>query len=361
MSPEDAEDLASEVTAEYVKAELSLTGRIARFVGLNLDSDTWSKDRRNSTGLVRRAIAASMGGMFTKGRKATAKVAKEAARRGVAAADEQLGSRATELGDPGGQPAEHGAKAMLADLKSVDDTMKDRSMTAYQRIITEVTQAVDAGTATRKAAATRALSEFADAGITGFVDKAGRNWEIATYVEMAIRTHAANIMIEAHLGRLADAGVKLVIVSEAPYECDKCKPWEGKVLEVGGPSGKHLVKVQSGRTKLTAEVAGSLAEARTAGLFHANCRHSLEAYIPGATRAPVKADTKGVTYKDTQRQRALERLARKWDRRRAAALDDDQRANAEQHFKAARAKIREHVSRTGLPRKTNRERHDTTR
>lgn len=361
VSPEDAEDLAAEVTQAYSQAETSVLARIAKFIGIGLDSDSWSTSRRNGTGAVRRAIASLLGKYFTRGRRAAARAATEAERRGVAAANDELGADHSKgSGSPSGAHAKEGLQAMLKDLKVVEKAVSTQAMTAYQRIITEVTQGVTNGTTTRLNAAQRALDRFANEGITGFVDKAGRNWEIATYVEMAIRTHAANIMVSAHIDRLAEVGITLVQVSEAPYECELCSPWEGKILEVGGKSGPHTVKVTTGGKTVSVDVDGSLEDARASGLFHPNCRHNIEGYVPGASSAPTKADTK-TTYADTQKQRALERAARKWDRRRAVALDDDERKLADAKFKEYRARIRTHVAKTGLPRKSNRERHDTAR
>lgn len=359
MSPGDSEGLADETARAYADAELSLLGKIASFVGLDLSSDTWSADRRNQAGPLRRAMIRLLGSLFTRGRRAASRATAEAERRGVAQADADLGNRTDGLPPP--PRVDLGNARLAQDLQRAERAVADNSLTAYHRIITEVSQAVSNGTTTRKQAATRALARFADAGITGFRDRAGRNWELATYVEMAVRTHTANVMIEAHLARLAQAGVTLVMVSQAPFECPVCAPWEGKVLEVGGPSGPHTVKVKQGGRTHTVQVSGSLAEARSAGLFHPNCRHDISGYTPGHTTPPVKPPTGGVTYKDVQRQRALERAARKWDRRRAVALDDDQRRAAEARFQAYRARIREHVERTGLPRKSNRERHDAVR
>lgn len=363
VSPEDAEDLAAEVAEAYAQAELGVFGRLAQFIGTGLGLDTWSADRRNAAGPLRRALGTLLSGLFKRGRKAANKAAAEAERRGVAQADGELGALSSDLPPPSGVHAKRGADKMGDDLKRVEGAMIDQSMTIYQRVITTVAAEVEAGTQTRLKAASRALAKFADAGITGFVDKAGRKWELASYVEMAVRTHVANVMVDAHTDRIQSAGVNLVMVSEAPYECEKCKPWEGKILEIGGPKGKHEVTVSrtGQRGSITVQVAGSLAEARAAGLFHPNCRHNITAYLPGVTRAPEKTDTKGVTYKDTQRLRQIERTARQWDRRRAVALSDEDRAKAEAKFKHWRGQAREHAAKTGLPRKTNRERHDATR
>lgn len=363
VSPEDSEDLAAEVANAYAEAEVGLLGRIARFIGLGLNSESWESDRRSGAGLVRRIIGSIVGSLLKRGRKAASSAAKEAERRGVAQADGELGALAKDLPPPSGVHAKQGAAKIGDDLGKVEKAMADQAVSAYHRIISLVSTSVEAGTATRLQAAAKALDLFANEGITGFVDRAGRKWELRTYVEMAVRTHVANVMVDAHTARIESAGVRLVMVSQAPYECEKCKPWEGKILEIGGPHGPHDVKVKNagGSGSITVRVAGSLDEARSAGLFHPNCRHSVEAYLAGVSRAPEKPDTKGVTYEDTQKLRYYERQARKWDRRRAVALTDEDRKAAEAKFKAWRAKAREHTKKTGLPRKTNRERHDAVR
>jgi len=361
ISPDEADDLAADVANEYAAAEVSLLGRIASFLGRGIGLDSWGQDRRDGAGALRRSLGSLLSGLFRRGRKKANEAAREAERRGVALADQSLGDQADGLPPPSGAHAKRGAEKMVDDLKSVETAMADQAMSAYHRVITQVTAEVEAGTKTRLQAAGNALAKFADAGITGFTDRSGRRWELRTYVEMAVRTHAANIMVDAHVDRIESAGVRLVMVSDAPYECPLCKPWEGKILEIGGPSGKHEVTVKAGNKNVTVQVAGSLSEARSKGLFHPNCRHSVEAYLPGFTRKPEKSDTKGVTYKETQRLREIERTARKWDRRRAVALTDEERKYADAKFKEWRKKAREHAAKTGLPRKTNRERHDATR
>lgn len=363
VSPDDAEDLAADIANAYGDAEVGLLGRIAQFIGLGLNLDSWESDRRDGAGLVRRTIGRIVGALTKRGRKAASKAAQEAERRGVARADGELGALADSLPPPSGVHAKQGAAKMGDDLGKVEQAMANQAMSAYHRVISQVSTLVEAGTATRLQAAAKALNMFANEGITGFTDKSGRKWELRTYVEMAVRTHVANVMVDAHTARIESAGVRLVMVSQAPYECDLCKPWEGKILEIGGPDGPHQVTVNNpmGRGTVTVRVAGSLAEARSKGLFHPNCRHSIEAYLPGVSRAAAKPDTQGVTYKDTQKLRYFERQARKWDRRRAVALNDEDRKAADAKFKAWRAKAREHSKATGLPRKTNRERHDAVR
>jgi hypothetical protein len=104
-------------------------------------------------------------------------------------------------------------------------------------------------------------------------------------------------------------------------------------------------------------VAGSLEEARAAGLYHPNCRHSLRPFLPGVTRPdPLAAGPRGATYEDTQEQRRLERQVRAWRRREAVALDDRARRNAAASVRATQASLAALTASTGLRRQRARER-----
>jgi hypothetical protein len=156
-----------------------------------------------------------------------------------------------------------------------------------------------------------------------------------------------------------------VIVSDAPLECPLCRPWEGEILTLGSESGPHTIRTEhaiqpSGlfaptRT-VAVHVAGSLVEARAAGLFHPNCRHSLGAYLPGVTTRPPHHATPGTTYEDTQRQREIERHIRRWKRRQAAAMDENARRKAGAKVREWQAAARAHVAaHDDLRRKSARE------
>jgi hypothetical protein len=157
--------------------------------------------------------------------------------------------------------------------------------------------------------------------------------------------------------------VELVVVSDAPEECERCKPWEGKVLRREGPSGPGTVEVEhateDGRP-VRVRVAGSLPEARAAGLFHPNCRHNVSIYLPGVTRPRPKPPSRA-TYEQTQQQRYFERQIRAWKRRAAGALDDTERARANARVREYQGRIRQLVGETGLPRKSRREQLSTAR
>ncbi|WP_337192206.1 phage minor capsid protein [Streptomyces sp. HUCO-GS316] len=203
-------------------------------------------------------------------------------------------------------------------------------------MVAEVTATPLLGTGTRRQATQDAMRRFADEGIRAFVDRAGRRWQLTSYAEMAVRTSVARAATEAHMRTLSDAGIDLVIVSDAPRECPLCRPWEGRVLAIDGPNGERTVKVEhaidDGRM-IPERVAGTLDEARLAGLQHPNCRHSVSAYTPGLT-VPEQAISDPAGYEAGQRQREIERHIRKYRRREAAAVTPEAQ-------RAARLKVRQ--------------------
>lgn len=111
---------------------------------------------------------------------------------------------------------------------------------------------------------------------------------------------------------------------------------------------------------VTVHVAGTVADATSAGLFHPSCRHSLSAYLPGATKVPTHtADPQGDAAR--QRLRDLERRVRKQKLLADAAIDPA--AGKEHSAKAAayEKQIAVHVKETrdlGIKRKPDREKPD---
>jgi hypothetical protein len=246
------------------------------------------------------------------------------------------------------------AASLAEDTRPVYARITRVVVDVYRSITSRASASTLLGALTRRQASQRALDQFANRGISGFVDSAGRSWDMASYAEMAVRSVTARAAIEGHVDALAEIGVGLVIVSDAPLECPLCRPWEGETLTLSGQSGPHTIQAEHstdtvGRLRrrpriIPVHVAGSLVEARAAGLFHPNCRHSLSAYLPGVTTRPPDHPTPGTTYEDTQRQREIERHIRKWKRRQAAAMDEQTRRVTGAKVRAWQAAMREHVA-----------------
>lgn len=359
VSPDMAEDLASAVSTLYEQAELALIEKVAKALAEGLDSPLWADIRLRSIGHLRTAIEDIITALRADATGAIHQAVTEAYDRGTQAAVAELGAIAAHApAIPAGTHAvDRLAAALVQETSATHMRILRTGLDVYRQVIAEATSAPLLGATTRREAAARALARFADRGVTGFVDRAGRAWNLTSYTEMATRSALGRAAVDAHTERLGAAGIDLVVVSDAPEECPLCKRWEGKVLRRDGASGAGTVEAEHATDDdrmVSVRVAGSLPEARAAGLFHPNCRHSVSIYLPGVTRPRPKPPSRA-TYEQSQQQRYLERQVRRWKRDAAAAIDDKKKAGANAKVRAYQGRIRELTAETGLPRKSRRE------
>lgn len=208
--------------------------------------------------------------------------------------------------------------------------------------IDEAVQRLQHGGVAPNVAQRDAWRKLTERGITGFTDKAGRQWNLATYVEMATRTGLQQAFNDAHLQRMVSAGVEQFTVPSDGHPCPLCKPWQGRVLTVNGPSP-------------------TIAEAKLAGLFHPNCKHTLVAYFPGISKfappSPWNAADQ-VRYDATQKLRAMEREVRAHKRVAAAALTELDRRRAERYARVVQGRIRQHAKAHRLNQRPRRQELD---
>ncbi|WP_229896730.1 phage minor capsid protein [Streptomyces eurythermus] len=360
-----AEDLASAVSTLYEQAELALIEKVTTALAEGLDSPLWAQMKLASIGHLRTAIEDIIAALQASAVPAIYEAVAQAYDRGSQAAVAELGALApTVKAIPAGtQAVDRLAAALVQETGATHMRILRTGMDVYRQVIAEASSAPLLGATTRRDAAARALAKFADRGVTGFVDRTGRPWNLTSYTEMATRSAVGRAAVQAHTDRLAAAGVDLVLVSDAPEECSRCKPWEGTILTRDGAGGADTITVEhateDGRM-VEVRVAGSLPEARAAGLMHPNCRHSIAIYLPGVTRPRPKPPSRA-TYEQTQQQRYLERQVRAWKRRAAGAVDEDARKRANAKVREYQGRIRTLVAETGLPRKSHREQLATAR
>lgn len=337
IHPGMVEDLAAGTRDLYAQAEERLLGIIARQLAADLEAPGWAERKLAAVQQLRRA---SQGVVDELGRAVELEVfdvVAESYNRGHRAAVAELGAlsddarRLVDDVTPQAQAVDRLAQEAVDVVTSVHRSILRTVVDAFRGIVAEVTATPLLGTGTRRQATQDAMRRFAGEGIRAFIDKAGRRWQLPTYAEMAVRTSVARAATEAHMRTLSEAGVELVIVSDSPRECPLCRPWEGKVLAIDGPTGPRTVEVEhaieDGRM-VPVRVAGTLDEARLSGLQHPNCRHSVSAYTPGITRTEqATSDLDG--YRAGQRQREIERHIRKFKRLEAGAVTPEgQRAAA---------------------------------
>ncbi|MFE9645308.1 phage minor capsid protein [Streptomyces sp. NPDC006365] len=371
VSPAMAEDLAAAITVLYEDAELAIIERLRKALAEGIESPLWAEIKLRSIGDLREAVEEITNALQTDANGAVARALAEAYGRGRQAAVAELG--ALDIGRelqarrvlPNAPAVDRLAASYANDTRPLYQRITRAVVDTYRNVVARASASTLLGSMTRRQASQRALDQFAARGVSGFRDRSGRNWELAAYAEMAVRSVTARAAVEGHIDALAEIGVGLVIVSDAPLECPLCRPWEGEILTLGTQSGPHTIvaehAIQSTRlfapTRTVAvHVAGSLVEARGKGLFHPNCRHSLAAYLPGVTKRPPRHATPGTTYEDTQRQREIERTIRAWKRRQAAAMDEPTRRRAGAYVRKWQKAAREHVAaHPDLRRKPQRE------
>lgn len=221
-------------------------------------------------------------------------------------------------------------------LRSTDDV--------YRQVISDTTTGVLIGTDTRLEVAQQSLNEFALKGVTGFVDKIGRKWELASYTEMATRTANARAALQGHVDRSLELGQDLMMVSGHAATCPICAPWSNKVISITGKTPNYP----------------TLAVAQAAGLFHPNCKHTLTVWFPDLKGNKEHAEEYTQEpdiekYEAIQKQRYNERMIRQNKRLEAVAMDPYTKDKAHARVRHWQSVQREHVGQWNLRRKYVRE------
>lgn len=357
------EPLVQQVLEMYAAAEADLLRKIAERIAKGLDAPDWAERQLLEVQTFRREAEVILAKLQAGTPLAANEATSLAVNRGAAVAQAEIAQAitpavaATSAG-VGQAVSTFALTAAAADLTHTLDATRSnifRSVVdAYRTVIAKATQPAMVGSRTQREAVADALSDFARRGITGFRDRSGRQWELQSYVDMATRSALMNAAVEGHTAKLGANGFDLVIISDVPQECERCRPWEGKVLSL---SGRPTTEVKWANGK-PVKVAGTLAQARSQGLYHPGCRHSHTAFIPGRTRSfGETADPQGA--KDREKLRYLERCVRAAKRQQAVAIDDDTAKVAKARVRAYQAKIREHVDTTSAKRQPWREQiHD---
>ncbi len=115
------------------------------------------------------------------------------------------------------------------------------------------------GYQTTKQAAKRIKADLAEKGITGFIDKAGRSWDMGRYAKVLAQETTNGAFRQGSINRYQEHGHDLVRISSHSGSCTRCIPWQGRTLSLSGNDPDYP----------------SLAEAQGAGLLHVGCLHVL--------------------------------------------------------------------------------------
>jgi hypothetical protein len=336
--------LLQQVYGLYADAEKRMLEKVAKRVKRGVTEVGWTEDKLKDVQRLRREISTLIRDTNSIAKKTVSKGVLDAYLKGVNSANKDMHLATTALKEL--DIPEHLQRLILETNNLIDGTSVQilrNTMDTYRSVIAETTTGILAGTDTPLQMAQTALNKFAAAGITGFVDKAGRNWELASYVEMATRTTAAHAALQGHIDRQLAIGNDLVVVSSIGTTCPICAPWQNAILSITGKTKGY----------------STLEDAKQYGLFHPNCKHTITAYFPDMDEHEHEHDEQPKNnewlYKKTQEQRYNERQIRRWKRVEAVALEPAAQVKAANKIKYWQAKQRELIANTGLRRNYGRE------
>ncbi len=164
----------------------------------------------------------------------------------------------------------------------------------------------------------RMREDFMRQGITGFTDRAGRNWSIDSYAEMVARTTTREATVSGTVNRALAGKHELIQISEHEPTCELCAPLQGKVYSLRGtdkryPAWEDFVPV------------------------HPSCIHVVWVYVerfdPNAEKTRERSNTsltkdprtpqQRAAYDATQKAKAAKRSLREQYKRYKARLGDD--------------------------------------
>ena len=202
-------------------------------------------------------------------------------------ADEMVGKATGGFGAIHQQAVQVLAENTFNRLESVRQVIGRRAEDWYRQYALETTRQSIIGYKTWKQVAAEYRDKLRAHGITGFTDSRGREWNMKTYAEMVARTTTMEAHLTGTANRLLEHGHDLVKVSSHAGSCEKCAPWQGKILSLTGRTPGYP----------------TLEEARAEGLFHPNCRHAYSLYID--LDSEIEAlERKGVSVRDDNDPRA---------------------------------------------------------
>ena len=357
IATEQYEALAAKVLKVYEEAEQHMINAVSEKVKKGLTQPGWEERKLAEIQSVTKENRAYMARITAQRRRIQEESILEAY-TGAAQAFISDARKFTEtVGIAGLTPNAVKVVNILSELDSkmaeADRLILRKANDAYAEIVGESSALVATGTYTLDEAVQRETEQFAKRSISGFVDRAGRTWDIASYAEMATLTAIERATRQGYFDSMREFGYDLAQISDHYGACPICEAWQGVVISISGDTPGYL----------------TLSDAEAAGVFHPRCMHDLGVYYPGISRGariePREVQPPSRAYAFRQEQRYYERQSRKWMRvANDTALPEARRRIAVKHAQSFQDKIEDlretYNSSTPrrtdyLPRKRNRE------
>ncbi|HAM16521.1 MAG TPA: hypothetical protein DCP91_11835 [Eggerthellaceae bacterium] len=351
------DDLAANVLSVYEEAERHMMGRVAARLQRGVTQPGWTEKKYGEMRAVSREMQAYLANLQVDRRELQQQYLEQAYETARAAHVSDAYTFGQVTGIQGLTPNTTKVVNIMSEL---DDSMRaaDRRILrsvndAYADIVGRASALVATGSITYRDAVQRELNHFADRGITSFVDKAGRQWDMETYAEMATLTAIERATIEGYVDSMREFDYDLAEISSHIGACPVCEQWEGVIVSISGNDTRYP----------------SLDDARDAGVFHPRCIHDISTYYEGISpkgrsRPTAVTPAPSAAYTARSQQRKFERMERQWKRRMEVAGSPEEERDAYARVKLYQQRIRELIgdyndevpsSYDYLPRKYRRE------
>lgn len=233
--------------------------------------------------------------------------------------------------------------AETAALRLTDDV--------YRQTVNRVQLAMGTGSMTLQQAIDIAVKDFLNQGINCIVYKDGRRVNIADYVRMALRTTATRAALQGKSAKYKALGYDTVQVSSYGMCSKTCEPWQGRIyIEDTFSMWDGEVREQGGILWGKSNYCGKwfplLSSAIEKGLFHPNCRHSINLWRD-SDPLPESVDNTDSErrYKLEQQQRALEREIRKAKRKVNGFTDTENIKKAKAELRQAQKDLKDFIDK----------------
>ena len=211
------------------------------------------------------------------------------------------------------ETTENFQKAELSILRYTNDQ--------YRKIIYDAQVYANTGSGTVQQAVDMATQDFLSKGINSIEYSNGAMVNIASYVEMAIRTANKRAYLQGEGTKRSEWGVHTVLVPNRGGGCPYCIKFQGKIF---------IDDIWSGGTEAESNETGYplLSTAVKAKLFHPNCKDTAVTYFPGInseitppTREQLKQ--KEENYKNEQKLNYIDRNIQKYSRLELGSTDNE--------------------------------------
>lgn len=204
-------------------------------------------------------------------------------------------------------------KAETSILRYVNDQ--------YRKIIFDAQVYANTGSGTPQQAIDMATKDFLSKGINNIEYANGAMVNIASYVEMAIRTANLRAYLQGEGVKRQEWGIHTVLVPNRGGGCPYCIKFQGKIF---------IDDIWSGGTEAESKKTGYplLSSAVKQRLFHPNCKDTAVTYFPGVNSEVVpptreELEIKQRNYIIDQKQRYNERQIRKYKRLELGSTDEE--------------------------------------